>query len=408
MARRKAPARRSYGDGSSYQTKKGEWFASFPLGDGRKTVKRFRTEQAADAWRAELKKQRDTQAIDIASAQTTFSVYANAWIAKLRKPKPSTIASYRDLLAYYILDFVEDVRLADLRKSHFDTLLHTLLDEEYAISQIRNAINLSARILDDALAEDLIPKNYAALVRKDVPANPESIGVVLTYTQIRSLLAATPYRYSEAGALLKEKRPLPSRFEALYWITVLLGLRKGEALGLAIPDIDVDHLTIKITQQVQYVKGAPQIVPPKSPEAVRTLPITAHILELIAVQIERLAQEQAKAGSTWTDHQLLFPAENGKPKEPSNFLRDYKGLLIAAKLPAELRFHDLRHTAATVAGEAGMEEYVIAAMLGHRKGNVTRKYAKATIEQMRTVIAHVEQTYLTKAAENKANSSQDS
>jgi hypothetical protein len=68
-------------------------------------------------------------------------------------------------------------------------------------------------------------------------------------------------------------------------------------------------------------------------------------------------------------------------------------LLIAAKLPETIRFHDPRHTAATHAGEAGMEEYVIAAMLGHRKGNVTRKYAKATIVQMPRTIIQVERLY---------------
>ena len=58
MARRKAQ-RRAYGDGSSYQNKKGEWFAAFPLGNGKKTTKRFASKQAADAWREDLKKQRD-------------------------------------------------------------------------------------------------------------------------------------------------------------------------------------------------------------------------------------------------------------------------------------------------------------------------------------------------------------
>lgn len=127
-----------------------------------------------------------------------------------------------------------------------------------------NAINLAARILDDALAEDLVPKNYAALVRKDVPANPESIGTVLTLSQIRKLLTCAGHRYNEDGQpVCDKKQRLYNRFEALYWITVLLGLRKGEALGLHWSGIDFDGLTIEIDQQVQYIKGAPQIAPPK-------------------------------------------------------------------------------------------------------------------------------------------------
>lgn len=64
------------------------------------------------------------------------------------------------------------MRFCDLRKSHFDTMLQTLLDEDYAISQIRNAVNLAARILDDALAEDLIPKTMQHSCAKMYPRIP--------------------------------------------------------------------------------------------------------------------------------------------------------------------------------------------------------------------------------------------
>jgi hypothetical protein len=60
-----------------------------------------------DAWRAEMKRQRDELNIDIATAQTLFVTYAETFIRSLRKQKPSTIESYRDLLEYYFLDFVD-------------------------------------------------------------------------------------------------------------------------------------------------------------------------------------------------------------------------------------------------------------------------------------------------------------
>src|SRR5262245_47099751 len=170
MARRKSK-RSPYGDGSTYQNKMGEWFAAFPLGNGKRTVRRVTDKQAGDTWREEMRRQRDEQNVDIATAQTLFSDYARDFLNGLRQQKTSTVESYRDLLEYYILDFVDGVRLADVRMQHFKTMLDTLLEEGYAVSQIRNAVNLAARILDDALAAALVPKNYAALVRKDVPAN---------------------------------------------------------------------------------------------------------------------------------------------------------------------------------------------------------------------------------------------
>jgi len=72
--------------------------------------------------------------------------------------------------------------------------------------------------------------------------------------------------------------------------------------------------------------------------------------------------------------------------------------------PTHTRLHDLRHTAATRAGENGMEEYVIAAMLGHGKKNVTRRYAKAMADQMRPAIRAIERIYRDESAKKTSNS----
>ena len=69
MARKKKQ-RGEYGAGTTYQNKKGEWFAAFPLGNGQRDTRRVADKQAGDAWRAEMKRQRDEQHIDIATAQT--------------------------------------------------------------------------------------------------------------------------------------------------------------------------------------------------------------------------------------------------------------------------------------------------------------------------------------------------
>lgn len=390
---RKRKQRGDYGAGSTYQTKKGEWFASFPLGNGRKSVRRVADQQAGDAWRAEMTRQRDSQGIDIANAQTLFSDYASTWIGALRKQKPSTIDSYKDLMEYYILDFVEGVRFSDLRKGHFDSMLRTLLDEGYAVSQVRNAINLSARILEDALAADLVPKNYAALVRKDVPATPESIGVVLTTEQVRAFLAAAQWRYKDNGALLlgKSGTPVANRMELVYWFELLYGTRKGETLGLRTTSIADDTFTVD--KQVRELPGAVKLTDVKTKGSRRTLPLIGALAERLESHLAAQRAERERWGVEWHNHWLLFPAENGNPKTPSNMLREFKLTLKAAGLPEEIRMHDLRHTAATHAGELGMEEYVIAAMLGHGKANATRRYAKATMQSMRDVLEQVARAY---------------
>lgn len=138
--------------------------------------------------------------------------------------------------------------------------------------------------------------------------------------QIQQLRAVAPYRYNQFGELVCQRGlHLPSRFAAAYEIVLLLGLRKGEILGLRWCDVDLDKLTISINQQVRDARGRVQIVPPKSPEAVRTLPITLAIADLLRAQRAMLDSERAKAGDRWRDFDLVFPAENGVPKEPAIF-----------------------------------------------------------------------------------------
>jgi len=115
----------------------------------------------------------------------------------------------------------------------------------------------------------------------------------------------------------------------------------------------------------------------------------------------------------WHEHGLIFPSTIGTPKVPTNLLREFKAHLVRAgillrtrdndELTSDVRFHNLRHTAATRLSEAGAEEYVISAMLGHGKNNVTRKYAKATLLLMRQALEEVERLYLGEA-QKEANS----
>src|SRR5262245_57238624 len=118
-------------------------------------------------------------------------------------------------------------------------MITTLYDEENAPSQIRNAVNLFARALDGALRDDLVLKNYAELAKEDLPSMETYQSYVLRLAEVRRLFAVVAN----------------DRFAPLYVIAVLLGLRKGELLGLRWSAVNYDALTITVDQQVQYLKG---------------------------------------------------------------------------------------------------------------------------------------------------------
>ena len=94
------------------------------------------------------------------------------------------------------------------------------------------------------------------------------------------------------------------------------------------------------------------------------------------------------------EHGLVFPSDVGTRMWPRNLVRDFKGLLEDAGLPQEIRFHDLRHTAATRLREVGADELLIGAFLGHSKTSVTQAYIQLHIREMRAKVEQVERLIL--------------
>lgn len=378
MARKK----RTYGTGSTYQNKAGEWFAAFPGEQGRIT-RRVADESAGKAWLAEMAAQ-EARHVNVMKAQDSFHTYAETFMGTLRKQKETTIVSYAQLLEYYVLDFVGGVRLADLRKAHFSDMVCSLLDAGNAVSQVRNALNLAARILDKAMGDDLVLKNYAALARDELPAAEESVGRALTV--------------EEAAALVETVAS--HRLAPLYHIALCYGVRKGELLGLRWIDIDWTAGTFHIRQQVREVPilGAADDDPhtkiiysePKSKGSKRLLPLTSLLYDRLRAVWDEQQEQRARLGVEWKEHGLVFPSEAGQPIRPTNFRKHYKVMLRKAGIDETYRFHDLRHTAATMVADAGMEESVIAHLLGHGKTTVTRRYIKALHSQMLPALEAVE------------------
>jgi integrase len=105
----------------------------------------------------------------------------------------------------------------------------------------------------------------------------------------------------------------------------------------------------------------------------------------------RIQQEEvALRGDKWTDFGLIFPSEAGTPKGSRNLERDYYLYRTAAGLSKEVNFHMLRHSTATWLDEMGIGEAVIAAILGHSSGSVTRRYLHPRLAAMREAIEQLE------------------
>jgi integrase len=128
-------------------------------------------------------------------------------------------------------------------------------------------------------------------------------------------------------------------------------------------DINLELCELRITGQIQLIRGKVERVPTKTEASKRTLPIPDLLLPLVK-----------KALDKHPDNPLLVPSEAGTPIRPRNLVRQFKELLQKAELPATIRFHDFRHFAATMMLTMGGDIPTTQAMLGHMDASTTRNY----------------------------------
>src|SRR5215467_13875689 len=133
------------------------------------------------------------------------------------------------------------------------------------------------------------------------------------------------------------------RLYALHVLAVFLGLRRGELLGLRWQDVDLVGAKLEVVQTLQRVSKSLRLVPPKTDDSARTIPLPAVCVKALREHRKRQFAERVEAWPDWQDHGLVFPSRRGTPMEPDNLRRSWSEIRRQAGLEA-VRFHDLRHT----------------------------------------------------------------
>jgi integrase len=171
------------------------------------------------------------------------------------------------------------------------------------------------------------------------------------------------------------------RNAARWSVALALGLRQGEALGLAWDDLDLDggKLTVRRALQRQLGRGL-VLVEPKSRAGHRPISLPPQLIDALRTHRAEQAAERLRAGNVWEDHGLVFAQPNGRPVDPRADHRAWKNLLAAADVP-DARLHDARHTAATLLLSQGVPARVAMEIFGHSQISLTlQTYSHVTAE----------------------------
>ncbi|MBA2377039.1 MAG: site-specific integrase, partial [Rubrobacter sp.] len=226
------------------------------------------------------------------------------------------------------------------------------------------------KALKQAVMDGLIPRNATEAVKPPQPSREEM----------------QPLTPDEAKHFLKTARDAGDRLEALYVLAIHAGLRQGELLGLKWDDVDLEDGSLQVRRTLSITKGGPVFTAPKTSGSRRSVKLTNAAIEALRGHLKRQLAEIDKVGSLWNPGEadgLIFASETGEPLDRRKVTaRHFKNLLKRAELP-EIRFHDLRHTAATLLLSKNVNPKIVSEMLGHSTIAITLDTYSHVLPNMR-------------------------
>jgi integrase len=366
---------RGNGEGSIYQRKgrKG-WFAAVSQ-NGRRKIIHAATRAEVDALLSAEKVKRDHGMLSTAPSQT-LEVFLGQWLSEVVKPRvrPWTYKGYEVLVRVHIQPRLGKTRLDRLTPAQVQALMNAKLEAGLSPKTVQYMRGVLRTALGQALKWGLVHRNVADLV--DGPKVERHEIQPFGPAEARTLLAAV------AG----------DRLEALYSVALASGLRQGEALGLRWQDVDLDEGLLHVRFQLQRHDGQLRLVPLKTARSRRTVAIPDSIVEGLREHRQRQRKERLAAGQRWKGAEPLDPACHvfttpiGTPLDARNVVRLYKAVLVKAGLP-ERRFHDLRHSCATLLLVQGVPMRVVMEILGHSQITLTANTYSHVLPEMQRAAA---------------------
>jgi integrase len=353
--------RRGPGEGSVFQLADGRWRAQILVGYGKSGGALYKTFEAKTRAAVQEKLTANlhlqNQGRDISPEKLTVAEFLKRWLDDCVQPRVRvrTFQSYRELVEGYIIPHLGSILLQKLGPMQIQAFLNRQLrtpkvrDKNKCLSPltVQYLHSLLKSALDHAMKFELVMRNVAKLV--DPPRVPH--------------YEVTPFTPDQAKILLSAAEG--DRFAALYSVAVAIGLRQGEALALRWTDIDLERGTLTVKSTLQKIGGKFQLLETKTKRSRRTIRLPEVTRLALAKQKVRQELERQFAGAQWEDWGLVFTALKGGPIDQSNLLRHFRTLRKKANLPAKFRFHDLRHTCASLLIAQGVHPRQVMEILGH-------------------------------------------
>ncbi len=338
---------RGRGDGSIFQRgDSGKWVVMFTTPEGkRRTLYANSRDEARDKLHAAQENVK--KLLPVPYARLKLAEYLDRWLKDVatQRVRPKTLKRYRLDIAR-IKKGLGSLRMAELTPAKVQTFIASLSDAGLSPASVKHCRAVLRTALAQAEKEGVVGRNVAKLVT--LPRDMHKPVTVISPEIARAILDA--HKGDE--------------FEPLVRLALATGLRQGELLGLKWEHVDLDAATLRVVHQLQRIDGAYVLTPPKSERSRRPLSLGSIAMEALRAQKLKQTERRLLLGPAWKDTGLVFTTADGGELAGSTVTHHFQATLRKAGITG-VRFHDLRHGAATLLLLQGADVRRVQAQLGH-------------------------------------------
>jgi integrase len=289
------------------------------------------------------------------NSRETVAQFLTSWIEAYRhQVRLSSYTRYEHVVRLHLVPGLGTIVLSKLTPQQVRVSYTRKLGSGTSPQTVRYCHILLQAALKDALRLGLVQRNVAALV--DPPRRVRREMAILSEKQARQLLAAAT----------------GGRIETLCLVALATGMRVGELRALKWEDLNLEDASLQVHATLRYLPAHGLTrEEAKTAHSRRRIALPTTVVEALRTHRTRQAEERLRLGEAWSDDGLVFPNTIGKPCYPHRMEAQwFFPLLERAGLP-RIRFHDLRHTAATLLLSRGINPKVVSEMLGHSSVAIT-------------------------------------
>ncbi|HVB59951.1 MAG TPA: site-specific integrase [Ktedonobacteraceae bacterium] len=346
--------RRGHGEGSIYRRKDGRWAASLTVAYGTRKYFYGATQKEVQEKLRQAQRELD-QGTLVTGPQQTVKQFLEQWVENTYQPTVKLLSyiQARSMIKTHLVPELGQVMLQKLTPDMLQALYRRKIDEGKKPSTVQIIHKVLRRALVDAVKWGLVARNVASLV---TPPRVETHEVqALTVEQAKKLLACAK------GSFLS----------ALFVLALTTGMRRGELLALRWSDVDFEQATVFVHRTVTRAAGYGLVEnEPKTKASRRRIMLSAIAVEALKTHREEQGHVKTTAGERWQEKGVIFCDTKGNFLGPDKLAGEFNRLLQQAGLP-HMRFHDLRHSAATISLVAGVHPKVVQERLGHSSISMT-------------------------------------